>query len=69
MSAESAPRNRNCPWPWTVALWWGIVGRTAGKVIRLQDVAVVCVDCNLKRGAARGNRSRNITTSVPRRTP
>lgn len=28
--------------------------RAAGKVIRLEDIAVVCAPCNLKRGAARG---------------
>lgn len=29
--------------------------RAAGQKIRLQDVAVRCGDCNIKRGAARGN--------------
>lgn len=32
--------------------------KAAGKVVRLQDVAVVCRSCNSKRGAARGERSR-----------
>lgn len=40
----------------------------AGLPIRLQDIDVVCLTCNLKRGAARGDRSRSKTTNNPTRT-
>lgn len=33
--------------------------KSAGLPIRLQDVDVVCIYCNIKRGAARGARSRS----------
>lgn len=33
--------------------------REAGKVIRLQDIEVVCRRCNSERGAARGEKSSN----------
>lgn len=38
--------------------------REAGKVIRLQDIEVVCRRCNSERGAARGEKSSNRWRSL-----
>lgn len=39
--------------------------REAGKVIRLQDIAVVCRRCNSERGAARGEKSSDVWRAGP----